>query len=117
MLLNQQLNDEKIKLDKSQMNTEELNLLSILWAGEVNDANGVGIFPSSTEAYVLNTAKNKNDDDDEKEDDDDYYNEEKEEDENPFDKEPTDKDIVEGDVPLVDPEEDLFDDDEEVPYN
>ena len=118
MLLNEQANDEQIKLEKSQMNTEELNPLSILWAGEETDVNDVRMFPSAREDYILHAAKNKNDDEDnEKEDDDDYYNEEKEEDENPFDKEPTDKDIVEGDIPLVDPEEDMFDDDEEVPYN
>jgi len=100
------------------MNSKELNTLSIFWAGGETDANDVRMFPSAGEDYILHAAKNKNDDeDDEKEDDDDYYNEEKEEDENPFDKEPTDKDIVEEDIPVVDPEEDIFDDDEEVPYN
>lgn len=99
------------------MNTEELNPLSILWAGNETDANYVRIFTSAREGYILHAAKNKNDDDDDKEEDDDYYNDEEEEDENPFDKEPTDKDIVEEDIPIVDPEEDLFDDDEEVPYN
>ncbi len=118
MLLNEQVNDEQIKLENSQMNTEELNLLSILWRGEETDANDVWMFPSAREDYILHAAKNKNDDDDdEKEDDDDYYNDEEEEDENPFDKEPTDKDIVEGDLPIVNPEEDILDDDEEVPYN
>ncbi len=102
------------------MKTEELNQLSILWAGEENDTNDEWMFPPAKDDYSLHAAKNKDnddDDDDEKEEDDDYYNEEKEEDENPFDKEPTDKDIVEEDIPVVDPEEDLFDDDEEVPYN
>ncbi len=96
----------------------ELNSLSILWAGEVPDANIERMFPSAKDKYMLHAAKNKNDDeDDDVEEDDDYYNGEEEEDENPFDKEPTDKDIVEEDNPLVDPEEDMFDDDEEVPYN
>jgi len=117
MLFNLQVNDEQIKLEKSQMNPEEHNTLNFLWVGEETDANYEQVFPPASEDYVLNAAKNKNDEDDEKEDDDDYYNEEEDKDENPFDKEPTDKDIVEGDVPLVDPEEDLLDDDEEVPYN
>ena len=100
------------------MNTEELNPLSILLGGEKTDANDERMFPSAKDNYILYEAKNKNDDEDEdKEEDDDYYNEEEEGDENPFEKEPTDKDIVEGDVPLIDPEEDIFDDDEETPYN
>jgi hypothetical protein len=118
MLLNEQANDEQIKLENSQMNIEELNLLSILWTGKQTDTNDEWIFPPAKDDYILHAAKNKdNDEDDEKEEDDDYYNDEEEEDENPFDKEPTDKDIVEGDIPLVDPEEDMFDNDEEVPYN
>ena len=100
------------------MITEELNLLSILRAGAVPDANNERMFPSAKDNYILHTAKNKNDDeDDDVEEDDDYYNDEEEEEKNPFDKEPTEKDIVEEDIPLVDPEEDMFDDDEEVPYN
>ena len=100
------------------MYTEKLNSLSILWAGEVPDSNNEQMFSPAKDYYVLHAAKNKNDDeDDDVEDDDDYYNGEEEEDENPFDKEPTDKDIVEEDNPLVDPEEDTFGDDEEVPYN
>jgi len=101
------------------MDIEELSTLSILWIGEVTDADSAWMYPSAKDGYALNTAKNKNndDDDDEKEDDDDYYNNEEEEDENPFEKEPTDKDLVEEDLPIVDPEEDILDDDEEVPYN
>ena len=121
MLLNMQANDKEIKLENNQMNNEELNPLSILWAGEETNANDERMFPSDKDDYILHAAKNKNDDedgDDDIEDDDDHYNEEKEEEEeNPFDKEPTDKDIVEEDIPLIDPEEDIFDDDEEVPYN
>ncbi len=100
------------------MYTEELNSLSILWAGEVPDSNNERMFPPAKDYYILHVAKNKNDDeDDDVEEDDDYYNDEEEEEKNPFDKEPTEKDIVEEDIPLVDPEEDMFDDDEEVPYN
>ncbi|MEE9450305.1 MAG: hypothetical protein V3V72_09675 [Ignavibacteriaceae bacterium] len=118
MPLNVQVNDEQIKLENSQMNTEELNPLSILWTGEETDANDDRMFPFAKDDYILHAAKDKNDDeDDDIEKDDDYYNEEEEEDENPFDKEPTDKDIVEGDIPGIDPEKDIFDDDEEVPYN
>ncbi len=77
-----------------------------------------GCFRPAKDNYILHAAKNKNDDEDDNvEDDDDYYNDEEEEEKNPFDKEPTEKDIVEEDIPLVDPEEDMFDDDEEVPYN
>jgi hypothetical protein len=55
-------------------------------------------------------------DDDEFEDDDDgYYNEEEEE--NPFEKEPEEDDLSDDDFPLADPENDLFDDDDDVPYN
>ena len=57
------------------------------------------------------------DGDDDINDDDDYYHEEDEDKDNPFDKEPTDKDIVDEDFPLGIPEDDLIDDDEEVPYN
>jgi len=55
-----------------------------------------------------------------KDDDDDSIEEEEEKEEvggNPFDKEPTEQDILENDIPLIDPEDDLLDDDEEVPYN
>jgi len=119
MLLNMQANDELIKFENRQMNTEELSTLSILWIGEETDSDNAWMYPSAKDGYALNAAKDKNDDDDddEKEDDDDYYNEEEEEDENPFDKEPTDKDLIEEDLPIVDPEKDILDDDEEVPYN
>lgn len=118
MLLNEQANEEQLKSEKSQMITEELNLLSVLRAGEVPGTNNMRMFPSVRDNYILHAAKNKNnDEDDDVDDDDDYYNDEEEEEKNPFDKEPTEKDIVEEDIPLVDPEEDIFDDDEEVPYN
>ncbi|RKZ00180.1 MAG: hypothetical protein DRQ13_00955 [Ignavibacteriae bacterium] len=106
VLLNEQANNEQIKLENSQMNIDELKSLSVLSAGEESDARDERMFPPVKDDYILCTANNKEDDE----------NNEKE-DENPFDKEPTDKDIVEEDLPIVDPEEDIFDNDEEVPYN
>jgi len=61
-------------------------------------------------------SKKKDDDEDNDADDDDFIEDEVVE-ENPFDKEPTEKDIIENDMPLIDPEDDLLDDDEETPYN
>jgi hypothetical protein len=69
------------------------------------------------QASRFHAAKKNNDEEDEEiDEDDDYYDEEEDRRENPFDKEPTDKDIIEEEFP-VDPEEDLFDDDDEAPYN
>lgn len=64
-------------------------------------------------------SKKKDDDEDNDADDDDFIEDEEEEvvEENPFDKEPTEQDIVENNIPLIDPEDDLLDDDEEIPYN
>ena len=50
-------------------------------------------------------------------DEDDDFIEDEEVEENPFDKEPTEKDIIENDIPIIDPEAELIDDDDEVPYN
>ena len=66
--------------------------------------------------FVISAAKNK-DEEDETDDDDDYYHEEDEEKENPFDREPTDKEIDDSDIPIVNPEDDLLDDEEEIPLN
>jgi len=66
--------------------------------------------------FAVFSSKKKNDEEDNDADDDDFI-EEEEEKENPFDKEPTEKDIIENDIPLIDPEDDLLDDDEEIPYN
>ena len=56
-------------------------------------------------------------DEDNDADDDDTFEDEVVE-ENPFDKEPTEKDIIENDIPIIDPEDELIDDDDdEVPYN
>lgn len=66
--------------------------------------------------FVISAAKNK-DEEDESDDDDDYYHEEDEENENPFDREPTDKEIDNSDIPIVNPEDDLLEDEEEIPPN
>jgi hypothetical protein len=62
-------------------------------------------------------ASNKKEDEENNGEDDDDFIEEEEVEENPFDIEPTEKDIIENDIPLIDPEDDLSDDDEEIPYN
>lgn len=97
------------------MNSEKLNLLSnFLEEPEID--NELRVYSAGDE-YFLNAARNKKEDDeDENEEDDEYYTEEEEE-ENPFDKEPSEKDLIDDDFPLVDPEEDMFDEDEEIPYN
>jgi hypothetical protein len=63
--------------------------------------------------YALNVAKKKkkDEDDDFDDDEDDFYEEEEEEDENPFDVEPSEDDIVEDEFP--DDEDDLFEEDDE----
>ena len=62
-------------------------------------------------------ASKKTDDDEDNDADDDDFIEEEEVEENPFDKEPDEKDIIENVIPLIDPEDDLLDDDDEIPYN
>jgi len=62
-------------------------------------------------------ASNKNDEEEDNDTDDDDFIEDEEEVENPFDKEPTEKDIIENEIPLIDPEDELIDDDDEIPYN
>jgi hypothetical protein len=71
------------------------------------------------EMQILNAPKKRDEDDEDDfddEDEDDFYNEEDEDEENPFEKEPEEDDLEE-DYPMADPEEDLFDDEEEAPYN
>ena len=65
--------------------------------------------------FVL--ASKEKDEEDVNDPEDDDFIEEEEEGENPFDKEPTEQDLIENDVPVIDPEDDLSDDDDEVPYN
>ena len=64
-------------------------------------------------AFVVLSPREKEDEDDI----DDDFNEDEDEGESPFEKEPSDKDIFDNDIPIVDPEDDLIDDDEEIPYN
>ena len=84
--------------------------------------------PENTNVYpgeIINdiSASKKKDDNEDEEIDDDFYDddandeEEKEEIENPFDREPTDKELIENDLPFDNPEDDLLDDEEEIPYN
>ena len=62
-------------------------------------------------------ALNKKDEEEDNDTDDDDTFEEEEVEENPFDKEPTENDIIEDDIPLFDPEDELLDDDDEFSYN
>lgn len=63
-------------------------------------------------------ALNKKDDEEDNDADDDDNFEDEEVEENPFDKEPTEKDIIEDDIPLLDPEDELLDeDDDDFQYN
>jgi len=62
-------------------------------------------------------ASHRKDDEEDNDADDDDLIEDEEVGENPFDKEPSEKDIIENDIPLIDPEDELLDDDEEIPYN
>ena len=90
---------------------DEVNLLQTPIQEDIN----IRILSDDTE-FVISAAKNK-DEEDETDDDDDYYHEEDEEKENPFDREPTDKEIDDSDIPIVNPEDDLLDDEEEIPPN
>ena len=90
---------------------DEVNLLQ----AQIEEDTNMRILRDDTE-FVINVAKNK-DEEDETDDDDDYYHEEDEEKENPFDREPTDKEINDSDIPIVNPEDDLLDDEEEIPPN
>ena len=90
---------------------DEVNLLQT----QIEEDTNMRILRDDTE-FVISAAKNK-DEEDETDDDDDYYHEEDEEKENPFDREPTDKEINDSDIPIVNPEDDLLDDEEEIPPN
>lgn len=90
---------------------DEGNLLQV----PIEEDTNIRILSDDTE-FVISAAKNK-DEEDETDDDDDYYHEEDEEKENPFDREPTDKEINDSDIPIVNPEDDLLDDEEEIPLN
>ena len=90
---------------------DEGNLLQ----APIEEDTNIRILSDDTE-FVISAAKNK-DEEDETDDDDDYYHEEDEEKENPFDREPTDKELDDSDIPIVNPEDDLLDDEEEIPLN
>ncbi len=79
--------------------------------------NSFELIESDDFKFAFLASKKKDDD----EDDDDFIEDEEEVEEveeNPFDKEPTEKDIIDNDVPIINPEDDLLDDDDdEVPYN
>ncbi len=90
---------------------DEVNLLQTQIAEDTN----IQKINDDTE-YVISTAKNK-DEEDETDDDDDFYHEEDEEKENPFDREPTNKEIDDSDIPIINPEDDILDDEEEIPLN
>ena len=83
--------------------------------------NGVILIAFICNKYLPNVfavSPRDDEDDDDPDDDDDFYNEEDEDKENPFEREPTDKEIVDEDFPIGIPEDDLIDDDDdEVPYN
>ena len=93
---------------------DEGNLLQ----APIEEDTNIRILSDDTE-FVISAAKNKDEEDeeDETDDDDDYYHEDDEEKENPFDREPTDKEIDDSDIPIVNPEDDLLDDEEEIPLN
>jgi hypothetical protein len=90
---------------------DEVNLLQTQIAEDPN----IQTLSDNTE-FVISAAKNK-DEEDETDDDDDFYHEEDEEKENPFDREPTNKEIDDSDIPIVNPEDDFLDDEEEIPLN
>ena len=78
-------------------------------------------FSSDKELSYVIYASSKDDDDlddeDDFNDDDDYYNNDDEDDENPFEREPDEDELIDDVLPLDDPEDDLTDDDDEIPYN
>jgi hypothetical protein len=86
-------------------------------AGAVKDESYITqLFDGDDLEFAIAASRKKNADDDDEDIDDDFENEEDEED-YPLEIEPTEKDIFEDDFPLDNPEEDLLDDDDEIPYN
>ncbi|MGD8306296.1 MAG: hypothetical protein PVF17_06550 [Ignavibacteria bacterium] len=72
---------------------------------------------SDLEHLMFAPRKKRDEEDDDQIDDDFNEEDENEDEENPFDIEPSDRDILESDFPLDNPEDDLLDDEEEIPYN
>ena len=100
-------------LNMNEMGIENILLENDAWKTPANEEQNPEHQLMWFETMLLNQKKDNGDDD--LNDDDDYYNNDEEED-NPYDIEPTDKDIVEDDFPL-NPEEDIFDDEDDIPYN
>jgi len=82
-----------------------------------DEFNSFKLLESDDFKFTVLASKMKDDEEDNNANDDDLIEDEEEEEENPFDKEPTEQDIIENEIPIIDPEDDLLDDDEEVPYN
>ena len=64
--------------------------------------------------FVVNL---KDEDEDDFDDEDDFYKEDENDKGNPFEREPDDDEIDDEDFPHPIPEDDLLDDDEDIPYN
>ena len=102
-----------MNFDKIPTAAEDL----IVFPSQTNSLIAMLFMGDNCRPNVFTLSPGDDEDEDDFNDDDDYYNEEDEDKDNPFDREPTDKDIVDEDFPLGIPEDDLIDDDEEVPYN
>jgi len=74
-------------------------------------------FFNECDSYYAVKASKHRADDDEEDIDDDFNNDDEEETEDPFEIEPSDKDILDDDFPLDNPEDDLLDDEDDIPYN
>jgi hypothetical protein len=95
--------------EKNSMELNEKEELETIF-GEERRAQ---LINHDNDPYSINAAKRKkkDEDDDFDDDEDDFYEEEEEEDENPFDVEPSEDDIVEDEFP--DDEDDLFEEEDE----
>jgi len=102
------LNIDKVIIEGSE------SMWIILDPGVHNHIYFVKDMPEQT---IFNVNLKDEEDNDDLNEDDDYYNEDNEEKESPFDREPADNEIRDEDFPLGTPEDDLTDDDEEIPYN
>lgn len=90
----------------------------IMWMIIILNLYKLSSFGSDIPGHDIVAANLKDEEeDDDIDDDDDYYKEDEEDKENPFEREPTDKEIKDEDFPLGNPEDDLIDDDDEVPYD
>ncbi len=106
------LQDEKMDLLSDDLKNDSIE--NVIYEPVNSNVNSYDIINK------INASKKKNNDDNDEDIDDDLNDddeEEKEEIENPFDREPTDKEIIENDLPFENPEDDLLDDEKEIPYN